>query len=121
MSNLKKFFLKQWKNEDGYIFPLTSFILLIALLLTFHQIEQFHHQQRLNELSEEQYFLEMLYQKAIISLKQEKNPPPPYDYVFPDGSVHITLLAEEDLNNVFQMNLETIKGSSRTINLKYPE
>ncbi|WP_058307457.1 hypothetical protein [Gracilibacillus massiliensis] len=116
---MKKHFLKRWNNERGYIFPLTSFILLILLLFTFHQIQQLQHQQKVNELNHEQFRLEMLYQKAYASLHLEvlEETSPPFQYTFPDGNVTIHLFNVEN-REIYQMELTTHKGSSRIINIE---
>ncbi|WP_073201707.1 hypothetical protein [Gracilibacillus kekensis] len=120
---MKKHFLKRWNNENGYIFPLTSFILLILLLFTLHQVQQFQHQLQHNELNNEQYYLEMLYQKAYASLHQEvlEETSPPFQYTFPDGNVSIQLFNVEINREIYQMELTTNKGSSRIINIELAE
>ncbi len=90
------------------------------LLYTLHLIQLFHHQQNIKKLNDEQYYLEMLYQKTISSLHQEKSPPP-YHYNFPDGHVSVTLFTEESNREIYQLEIVTNKGSSRTINTEFME
>lgn len=115
VKKLKKSLLKKFRNEEGFLFPLASFIVLLLLLLTFHQIRQYETQKELSELNIEQHKLEMLYQKTYYSILEQKNDPP-YYFNFPDGVAYVQSM--EDHPDYYQTQLETNNGSYREITIK---
>ncbi|MDX8045996.1 hypothetical protein SH601_08340 [Gracilibacillus sp. S3-1-1] len=116
---MKKKCLKSLQNENGHIFPLTSLGILLLLLFTFHQIQQIYMQKQVQQLNEEQFKLEMLYQKAYRSILIEDSPPP-YQYTFPDGTIDISLSSEENNKMVYRIQLETNTGGFRQIFVDIP-
>lgn len=115
VKKLKSILIKKFQNEQGFLFPLTCFIVLLLLLLTFHQIKQYETQRKISELNMEQYKLEMLYQKTYLSIREQESKPP-YHFYFPDGNVYVTIA--EGHPDHFQARLETDNGSYREITIK---
>ncbi|QGH34920.1 hypothetical protein GI584_13105 [Gracilibacillus salitolerans] len=117
---MKKYYLKKFKNEKGYIFPLTSFIILLLLLFTYHQILQIQNLKRIHQLNDEQYKLELLYQKAYGSiLKEEKAPP--YSYTFPDGTINITASPNQQDRSIYKIKMSTDTGGYREVHVEIPD
>ncbi|WP_208588431.1 hypothetical protein [Gracilibacillus suaedae] len=101
------------------MFPLTNFVILLLLLLTFHQINQLQNQKRIHQLNDEQYKLEMLYQKAYASVRQEKEAPP-YSYTFPDGTIDVIVTQNGQDNAIYQFKITTNTGGYRKVNISIP-
>ncbi|WP_091483327.1 hypothetical protein [Gracilibacillus orientalis] len=117
---MKKYYSKKLRNEKGYIFPLTSFFILLLLLFTYHQIQQIQNQKRIHQLNDEQYKLEMLYQKAYASILEEQEAPP-YSYTFPDGTINITIPTNEQDRNIYIIKMSTDTGGYREVHVEIPD
>ncbi|WP_163578722.1 hypothetical protein [Gracilibacillus thailandensis] len=119
VNKLKRYYLKKHSNEKGYIFPLTNFVILLLLLLTFHQINLLQSQKRIHQLNEEQYKLEWLYQKTYASVLQAKEDPP-YSYTFPDGTIDVIVTQNGQNSTIYQFKMTTDTGAYRHVNIAIP-
>lgn len=107
-------------NEKGYIFPLTTFVVLLLLLLTLHQIQQIHIEKSIHQLNDEQYKLESLYQKAYALIIEGKEGPP-FSYTFPDGTVSITISETIQERTIYQIIMNTDTGGYREVHVEIPD
>ncbi|UOQ86000.1 hypothetical protein [Gracilibacillus salinarum] len=113
---MKNTYLKKSSNQQGFMFPLTSIVIVLLLLFTFHLINLNRNLIEIHQIHKQQYTLEMLYQKSYQQLLVE-NQTPPLHYAFPDGTVDIT--AEQSENTlIYNLELRSKNGGYRLIKTK---
>ncbi|UOQ50676.1 hypothetical protein MUN88_15505 [Gracilibacillus caseinilyticus] len=110
---MKNIYLKKVCNQQGVMFPLTSIVIVLLLLFTTHLIMLNRNLVALHQIHEQQFTLEMLYQKSYQQLLQETQTPPIH-YSFPDGTVIITAEKIEN-TTIYSFELQSKNGGYRLI------
>ncbi|WP_066192990.1 MULTISPECIES: hypothetical protein [Gracilibacillus] len=95
--------------------------MFLLLFIILHQINQYQHQQQLQQINEEQYKLEMLYQKAYHLIQTEEPSSLLPLYSFPDGTITISPIPDTMAGQAYQLELTSDTGGFRQMNFYLQE